>query len=82
MNTVQVMMNEIIDLQNKIEQMQESCQHINKVCEGDYQDGQPLDEDDIFSDPFANDSFIAKKTGTIIECHCPECLKQWVEIKL
>lgn len=76
---VQEMMDTIFNLQNKIDEYQETCLHINKVCEGDYQDSKEI-EDDIFADPFADRSFDVKESGTIIECHCPECLKKWVEI--
>ena len=82
MNTIQAMINQVTNLQNQILEFQENCQHINKVCEGDYKDGKPI-EDDIFSDPFAEGGdFAVKANGTIIECNCPECLKKWVEIKL
>ena len=78
-NRVEVMMKEISELQNQIEWIQETCQHINKQCDGD-QTTKPID-DDVFSDPFADGSFeVLVKSGTIVECHCPHCLKKWVEI--
>ena len=75
---VQGMMDSILQLQKQIEKEQDNCQHINKVCDGDYQNGKELEED-IFADPFANDVTLPE-SGTIIECYCTHCLKKWVEI--
>lgn len=80
-NRVEIMKGQISELTNQIEWIQETCQHINKQCDGDYQDS-TADLTDVFSDPFADGSFEVKKSGTIIECYCPHCLKTWVEVVL
>lgn len=78
-NRVEEMKGKITELQNQIEWIQETCQHINKQCDGDYENSSPA-LDDVFSDPFADGSFEVKESGTVIECYCPHCLKKWVEV--
>lgn len=81
MNRVEIMLGQITDIQEQIEWIQETCQHFKRTCEDDKSEGEILDNEDIFSDPFSYD-YPIKGHGTVVECYCPDCLKKWVEVRM